>query len=180
MPGCLNASDIKAAFRNNASVCLDIQTPPRLPRSAKYSGAFQPHTNSTTTMLHCNSTSSKHCKCIHLRLLSCKTALHIYLPGASAVPANIEPHMTVDAPRARAFTMCPEFCTPPSATMGTPAALAARATWYTAVACPRPTAHTCNFAQFYHKRRKEWPQILHRRGDKFLSEHNTNSGLDAG
>ena len=64
------------------------------------------------------------------------------LPGASVVPANMEPHMTVDAPRARALTMCPEFCTPPSAMMGTPAALATLPTWYTAVACPRPTAQT--------------------------------------
>ena len=55
----------------------------------------------------------------------------------------MEPHMTVDAPRARAFTMCPEFCTPPSAMIGTPAALATRPTWYTAVAWPRPTAQTC-------------------------------------
>ncbi len=66
----------------------------------------------------------------------------MWLPGASVVPANMEPHMTVDAPRARALTMCPEFCTPPSAMMGTPAALATLPTWYTAVACPRPTAQT--------------------------------------
>lgn len=32
---------------------------------------------------------------------------------------------------------------PPSAMMGTLARLATRATWNTAVACPRPTAHTC-------------------------------------
>ncbi len=35
-------------------------------------------------------------------------------PGASAVPANMEPHMTAEAPRASALTMCPLFCTPPS------------------------------------------------------------------
>jgi hypothetical protein len=39
-------------------------------------------------------------------------------PGASAVPANMEPHMTAEAPRARALTMCPLFCTPPSAVEG--------------------------------------------------------------
>ena len=79
------------------------------------------------------------------RILAYSGNVTIYVmcsPGASVVPANIEPHMTVDAPRARALTMCPEFCTPPSAMMGTPAALATLPTWYTAVACPRPTAQT--------------------------------------
>ena len=38
--------------------------------------------------------------------------------------------------------MCPGLATPPSARMGTPAARATRATWYTAVACARPHAHT--------------------------------------
>ena len=60
--------------------------------------------------------------------------LEVTTPGASVVPANMEPHMTVDAPRARAFTIWPEFCTPPSAMIGTPAALATLPTWYTAVA----------------------------------------------
>lgn len=41
----------------------------------------------------------------------------------------------------------PEFWMPPSAMMGTPARLATRATWNTAVACPRPTAHTCTQKQ---------------------------------
>ena len=50
--------------------------------------------------------------------------------------------MTVEAPRDSAFTMCPEFWMPPSAIVGTPHALASRETWYTAVACPLPTAHT--------------------------------------
>ena len=40
----------------------------------------------------------------------------------------------------------PEFWMPPSAMTGTPACDAARATWYTAVAWPRPTAHTCRRA----------------------------------
>ena len=65
------------------------------------------------------------------------------VPGASAVPASMEPHITVEAPRASAFTMCPEFWMPPSAIMGTPARAATRPTWYTAVAWPRPTAQTC-------------------------------------
>ncbi len=44
----------------------------------------------------------------------------------------------------RTFVMCPLFWMPPSAMMGTPNWLATRATWYTAVAWPRPTAHTCS------------------------------------
>lgn len=50
------------------------------------------------------------------------------IPGASVVPANKDPHITVEAPKANAFTMWPEFWTPPSAMMGTPAALATRPT----------------------------------------------------
>jgi hypothetical protein len=42
----------------------------------------------------------------------------------TCVPANMLPHITVDAPSASAFTMCPLLCTPPSAMIGTPAALA--------------------------------------------------------
>mmetsp|Transcript_4993 Transcript_4993/g.18051 ORF Transcript_4993/g.18051 Transcript_4993/m.18051 type:complete len:262 (+) Transcript_4993:551-1336(+) len=38
--------------------------------------------------------------------------------------------------------MWPGLEMPPSAMMGTPYGAAARATWYTAVACARPTAHT--------------------------------------
>lgn len=38
----------------------------------------------------------------------------------------------------------PEFWMPPSAMTGIPARFATRATWNTAVACPRPTAHTCS------------------------------------
>jgi hypothetical protein len=40
----------------------------------------------------------------------------------------MEPHMTVDAPSASAFTMWPLFCTPPSAMTGTPRDAAKRAT----------------------------------------------------
>mmetsp|Transcript_11303 Transcript_11303/g.48238 ORF Transcript_11303/g.48238 Transcript_11303/m.48238 type:complete len:397 (-) Transcript_11303:359-1549(-) len=65
-----------------------------------------------------------------------------YSPGASVVPANIEPHIAALAPSASAFTTCPEFWIPPSAKIGTPNCAARRAHLYTAVACPRPTAHT--------------------------------------
>ena len=64
-------------------------------------------------------------------------------PGASVVPASIEPHITVEAPSVSALMMWLEFWTPPSAMMGTPREAAYLATWYTAVAWPRPTAHTC-------------------------------------
>lgn len=70
-----------------------------------------------------------------------------HAPGASAVPAKREPHMTVEAPRHSAFAMCPEFWMPPSAIVGTPCSFATRDTWYTAAACPRPTAHTCGRPQ---------------------------------
>mmetsp|Transcript_33614 Transcript_33614/g.72663 ORF Transcript_33614/g.72663 Transcript_33614/m.72663 type:complete len:322 (+) Transcript_33614:983-1948(+) len=66
----------------------------------------------------------------------------MYLPGASAVPANMLPHMTELAPKARALVMWPEFWMPPSAMMGTPCTRAYLAVWYTAVAWPRPTAQT--------------------------------------
>ena len=49
----------------------------------------------------------------------------------------------MDAPRDSAFAMCPEFWMPPSAMVGTPHWLATRDTWYTAAACPLPTAQTC-------------------------------------
>ena len=51
--------------------------------------------------------------------------------------------MTVEAPSASALMMWPLFWTPPSAMTGTPKLAPRRATWYTAAACPRPTAHTC-------------------------------------
>lgn len=50
------------------------------------------------------------------------------LPGASVVPANKDPHITVEAPKASAFAMLPEFWMPPSAIVGTPHALATRDT----------------------------------------------------
>jgi len=58
------------------------------------------------------------------------------------VPANREPHMMVEAPSPKALVMFPEFWMPPSAITGTPRALPTRETWYTALACPLPTAHT--------------------------------------
>ena len=39
---------------------------------------------------------------------------------ASRLPARKLPIITVDAPRVRAFTICPEFEIPPSAITGTP------------------------------------------------------------
>ena len=41
-------------------------------------------------------------------------------PGASSVPANIEPSMTVSAPAAIAFATSPDEVMPPSAITGTP------------------------------------------------------------
>mmetsp|Transcript_11045 Transcript_11045/g.30897 ORF Transcript_11045/g.30897 Transcript_11045/m.30897 type:complete len:322 (-) Transcript_11045:336-1301(-) len=66
----------------------------------------------------------------------------MYLPGASAVPANMDPHITVLAPRAKALVMCPLFWIPPSAMTGTPCSAASLLVWYTAVAWPLPTAQT--------------------------------------
>src|SRR3954469_19459252 len=48
-------------------------------------------------------------------------------PGASSTPANSPPIITVSAPATSALAMSPEYCRPPSAITGTPAALAARA-----------------------------------------------------
>src|SRR5699024_2979185 len=40
-------------------------------------------------------------------------------PGASRVPANIEPSMTESAPAAKALAMAQKYCLPPSAKQGT-------------------------------------------------------------
>lgn len=48
----------------------------------------------------------------------------------------------VEAPNERAFTICPTFCSPPSAITGTPNLRAYSATLYTAVPWGRPTAKT--------------------------------------
>ena len=67
-------------------------------------------------------------------------------PGASSVPASIDPIMTTSAPAAIAFTMSPEYRTPPSAITGTPCP-AARAASYTAVICGTPTPATTRVVQ---------------------------------
>ena len=43
-----------------------------------------------------------------------------YCPGASSVPASIEPIIATLAPSDNALTMCPEAEIPPSAQIGTP------------------------------------------------------------
>ena len=51
-----------------------------------------------------------------------------YSPGASEVPANKLPIITVEAPNETAFIMWPTDCIPPSAITGTPNLLAYSAT----------------------------------------------------
>ena len=51
-----------------------------------------------------------------------------YSPGASEVPANKLPIITVEAPNETAFMMWPTDCIPPSAITGTPNLLAYSAT----------------------------------------------------
>src|SRR3954447_16739947 len=68
-------------------------------------------------------------------------------PGASSTPANSPPIITVSAPATRALAMSPEYCRPPSAITGTPAALAASAASYTAVICGTPTPATTRVVQ---------------------------------
>jgi len=50
------------------------------------------------------------------------------VPGASLLPAKKLPIITVDAPKTKALTMCPEFEMPPSAITGTPLCAAIDAT----------------------------------------------------
>src|SRR5512137_1831312 len=68
-------------------------------------------------------------------------------PGASSVPASIEPIITLDAPAASAFTTSPENFTPPSEMIGTPCRSAARAQSSTAVICGTPTPATTRVVQ---------------------------------
>src|ERR1700737_1773379 len=68
-------------------------------------------------------------------------------PGASSVPASIEPSMTVSAPAAIAFAMSPEDVTPPSAITGTPWRAATSAQSWTAVTCGTPTPATTRVVQ---------------------------------
>src|SRR5699024_4820294 len=68
-------------------------------------------------------------------------------PGASRVPANIEPSMTESAPAAKALATSPEYCMPPSAIKGTPAAEATVAASIIAVICGAPTPATTRVVQ---------------------------------
>lgn len=49
-----------------------------------------------------------------------KHTLYSYIPGASELPAKKLPIITVEAPSAKALTICPEFEIPPSAIIGIP------------------------------------------------------------
>ena len=68
-------------------------------------------------------------------------------PGASSVPANMPPSMTVSAPAAIAFAMSPDEVMPPSAITGTPWRDATSATSWTAVICGMPTPATTRVVQ---------------------------------
>src|SRR3954467_8010967 len=68
-------------------------------------------------------------------------------PGASSVPANSDPIITVCAPAAIAFTASPEYLMPPSEMQGTPKREAARAQTSTAVICGTPTPATTRVVQ---------------------------------
>src|SRR3954467_14775341 len=68
-------------------------------------------------------------------------------PGASSVPANSDPIITVCAPAASAFTMSPEYLIPPSEMQGTPCRPAARTQLSTAVICGTPTPATTRVVQ---------------------------------
>ena len=68
-------------------------------------------------------------------------------PGASSVPANSEPIITVSAPAARAFATSPENLMPPSEMIATPEPLAAATASPTAVSCGTPTPATIRVVQ---------------------------------
>ena len=61
--------------------------------------------------------------------------------------ANSEPTITQSAPAASAFAISPEYLTPPSAIIGTPASRPARAASITAVSCGTPTPATMRVVQ---------------------------------
>jgi hypothetical protein len=67
-------------------------------------------------------------------------------PGASSVPANIEPIITVER-RPSAFEISPEKRMPPSAIHGTPVPSSASATLEMAVICGTPTPATIRVVQ---------------------------------
>src|SRR6186997_1231360 len=66
-------------------------------------------------------------------------------PGASSVPANSEPIMTVLAPAAIALATSPEYLMPPSAMIGTLPAAATQSA--IAVSCGTPTPATIRVVQ---------------------------------
>src|SRR5881392_1124814 len=68
-------------------------------------------------------------------------------PGASSVPANSDPIITVCAPAASALATSPEYFTPPSAMMGTPTDFAAATLSEIAVSCGTPTPATMRVVQ---------------------------------
>src|SRR6218665_2458611 len=68
-------------------------------------------------------------------------------PGASSVPANMPPIITVPAPSARALAMSPRWRMPPSAISGTPVPLSAVATLSIAMICGTPTPATMRVVQ---------------------------------
>src|SRR6266567_1473860 len=68
-------------------------------------------------------------------------------PGASSVPANSEPIITVCAPAATALATSPEFVMPPSAMMGMSCRCAALAQSEMAVTCGTPTPATMRVVQ---------------------------------
>src|ERR1041385_335789 len=68
-------------------------------------------------------------------------------PGASSVPANSEPIMTVCAPAASALATSPEYLIPPSEMIGFPCFSAHSAQSATAVTCGTPTPATTRVVQ---------------------------------
>src|SRR3954447_10979221 len=68
-------------------------------------------------------------------------------PGASSVPASIEPSITVSAPAATAFATSPDEAIPPSPITGTPRLAATPATSWTAVTWGTPTPETTRVVQ---------------------------------
>ncbi len=68
-------------------------------------------------------------------------------PGASSVPANMPPSMTVWAPATKALAISPEKRIPPSAISGTPVPSNTLATLLIAVICGAPTPATIRVVQ---------------------------------
>src|SRR3954466_10857467 len=68
-------------------------------------------------------------------------------PGASSVPANRLPIITVSAPAASALATSPEYLMPPSAMIATPEPFAAATESLIAVSCGTPTPATMRVVQ---------------------------------